>query len=215
MTTAVLTPSIVADDVFNLEGISWDTYMSLWQDLSESRRLKLTYYHGNLEIMSPSPEHEYYKRIIGRFIETLAEELDINISPLGSTTFKLLGYGGAEPDDCFYIENIDLIRNVKKFKPDEAIPPDLILEIDLISPSNERLKIYQELGVKEVWVYTRDGLQILQLKNNEYIQAENSIIFPNLPLLEIDNFMTQLDSIDYLDLVKMFRQWVREKIHKD
>lgn len=210
----VLTSPITNDEVFNLENIRWETYNHLWEDLSDKRCLKLTYYHGDLEIISPSPEHEIYKKVVGRFIETLAEELDIKIYPLGSTTFKLLGYGGAEPDDCFYIENIDLIRNIKKFKPNEEIAPDLILEIDLTSLSTNRLEIYRELGVKEVWLYTRDGLQLLQLKNNQYIKVENSLIFPNLPLLEIDNFMTQLDSIDYLDLIKMFRQWVREKINK-
>lgn len=78
--------------------------------------------------------------------------------------------------------------------------------------SNNRLEIYRDLGVKEVWIYS-EGLQILQLKNNQYIKQENSIIFPNLPLLEINDFMQKLEEIDYLDLIKMFRQWVREKIN--
>jgi hypothetical protein len=37
--------------------------------------------------MSPSPEHELSKTLIGRFVETLAEELAVQIYPLGSTTF--------------------------------------------------------------------------------------------------------------------------------
>jgi Uma2 family endonuclease len=210
--TTTLTQPIITGEIFNLDGISWETYTNLWQDLSNNRCLKLTYYYGNLEIMSPSPEHEYYKEVMGRFVETLAEELNIKIQPLGSTTFRRLNYGGAEPDKCYYVSNINAIKNIKRFKPNEEIAPDLILEIDLTSMSNNRLEIYRDLGVKEVWIYS-EGLQILQLKNNQYIKEENSIIFPNLPLLEINDFMQKLEEIDYLDLIKMFRQWVREKIN--
>jgi hypothetical protein len=34
--------------------------------------------------MTPSPEHEFNKKVMGRFIETLAEESAIQILPLGS-----------------------------------------------------------------------------------------------------------------------------------
>lgn len=40
-----------------LSGISWQTYEQLLDELSD-RRLRLTYYNGNLEIVAPSPEHE-------------------------------------------------------------------------------------------------------------------------------------------------------------
>ena len=71
-----------------LSGISWQTYEALLSELSSHRRLRLTYNQGNLEIMVPSPEHERDKEVIGRFVETLAEELAIQIEPLGSTTFQ-------------------------------------------------------------------------------------------------------------------------------
>jgi Uma2 family endonuclease len=54
-----------------LSGISWQTYERLLSELSD-RRLRLTYYRGNLEIIAPSPEHELYKTIMGRFVKTLA-----------------------------------------------------------------------------------------------------------------------------------------------
>ncbi|WP_293104029.1 hypothetical protein [Moorena sp. SIOASIH] len=40
--------------------------------------------------MAPYPEQEFYKKVIGRFVETLAEELKIRIYPLGSPTFRLI-----------------------------------------------------------------------------------------------------------------------------
>ncbi|WP_293112425.1 hypothetical protein [Moorena sp. SIO4G3] len=49
-----------------------------------------TYNRSNLEIMAPYPEHELYKKVMGRFVETLAEEFKIRIYPLGSPTFRLI-----------------------------------------------------------------------------------------------------------------------------
>jgi Uma2 family endonuclease len=89
-------------EVIHLSGISWQTYETLLAELSD-RRLRLTYNCGNLEIIAPSPEHEFSKKVIGRFVETLAEESDIDIYPLGSTTFKSPELSGVEPDECFYI----------------------------------------------------------------------------------------------------------------
>lgn len=74
-------------ELIHLSGISWQTYETLLEELSD-RRLRLTYNRGNLEIMAPSPEHEFGKKVVGRFVETLAEETNLQIYPLGSTTFK-------------------------------------------------------------------------------------------------------------------------------
>ena len=78
-----------------LSGISWQTYESLLAEIGD-RQIRLTYNRGNLEIMVPSPEHERFKTIMGRFVETLAEELDVKIEPLGSTTFKRPELSGKE-----------------------------------------------------------------------------------------------------------------------
>lgn len=109
MATETLAP---VEQRIQLSGISWQTYERLLAELSD-RRLRLTYYRGNLEIMAPSPEHEFYKTIMGRFVETLAEELEVKIYPLGSTTFKRPELSGAEPDECFYIQNRQLVQGKK------------------------------------------------------------------------------------------------------
>ncbi len=202
------------NESLKLSGISWETYAHLLEDLSKQRRLRLTYNRGNLEIMSPSPEHEHYKKVLGRFVETLAEELDIRIEPFGSTTFKRLGFSGAEPDKCFYVTNIDLVKAKKRFDTNEDPAPDLVVEIDITSYSSDRLAVYQDLGVSEIWLYDGNSFQILRLEKDKYKVVEESGIFPNLPLSEIGNFMQQVGKVDYLDLIKMFRAWVRSKINE-
>jgi Uma2 family endonuclease len=210
MTATLLAPP---DEIINLSGISWQTYETLLEELSD-RRLRLTYNRGTLEIISPSPEHELSKEVLGRFVETLAEELAVQIYPLGSTTFKRPQLSGAEPDKCFYIYNIDAVRGKKRLDLNEDPAPDLVVEIDVTSSSHNRLQVYADLGVAEVWIYNGESLAIEQLQNNTYITSQASQFFPNLPIPEITGFLQQAGTTDYLELVKTFRNWVRSQIKK-
>ena len=208
MTATLVTPP---DEIIHLSGISWQTYETLVSELSD-RRLRLTYNRGNLEIMAPSPEHELSKKLIGRFVETLAEESEVQIYPLGSTTFKRPKLSGAEPDECFYIYNIDAVRGKKRLDLNEDPAPDLVVEIDVTSSSENRLQVYGDLGVAEVWIYNGESLAIKQLQNGIYITSQKSQFFPNLAIAEIAGFLQQAGTIDYLELVKSFRNWVRSQI---
>ncbi|RMG15216.1 MAG: Uma2 family endonuclease [Cyanobacteria bacterium J055] len=207
MATAPTQPT----EILHLSGISWQTYETLLEELSH-RRLRLTYNRGNLEIMAPSPEHERYKRTMGRFVETLAEELDLRIEPLGSTTFKRPELGGAEPDEGFYIRNIDAVFGKKRLDLAEDPAPDLVVEIDVTSSSENRLQVYADLGVAEVWIYRNNALTIKQLHDRSYIDAERSQFFPNVSISKMGEFLQQVGTIDYLELIRTFRNWVRSQI---
>ncbi|MEH2414904.1 Uma2 family endonuclease [Nostoc sp.] len=199
-------------EIVHLSGISWQTYENLLTELSASRRLRLTYNRGTLEIIVPSPEHERYKTIVGRFVETLAEELKVRIDCLGSTTFKHPELSGAEPDECFYIKNMKFIKGKKRINLQQDPPPDLVVEIDITSSSKNRFEVYADMGVPEIWRYDGNDFSINVLENQKYISVERSLVFPNLPLREISNFLEQVGEKDYLELVKEFRQWVKSQI---
>jgi Uma2 family endonuclease len=183
----------------------------LLDELSD-RHFRLTYHRGNLEIMAPSPEHELSKKVMGRFVETLAEESNLQIYPLGSTTFKRTGLSGAEPDECFYFRNIGAIRGKKRLDLDKDPAPDLAIEIDLTSRSQNRLQVYADLGIAEIWIYDSNLLTIMQLQGQDYVASQVSQFFPNLPIPDIAGFLQQAETIDYLELVKAFRTWVRDQI---
>ena len=88
-----------------LEGVSWATYGRLVTEL-ERGGIRLAYDQGRLEIMSPSFLHEIRKRQLGRMIEILAEELDLEIVGGGSTTFRREdAKRGLEPDECYWLAN--------------------------------------------------------------------------------------------------------------
>jgi Uma2 family endonuclease len=154
--------------------------------------------------MAPSTGHERFKKVAGRFVETMAEESLVPIYPLGSTTFKRPQLSGAEPDECFYIDNIEAVRGKKRLDLNENPPPDLVIEIDVTSSSQNRLQVYADLGVAEVWVYNGESLVIQQLQNGSYITSPTSQFFMNIPISEIAIFLQQAETLDYLELVKAF-----------
>ncbi|MEG3935959.1 Uma2 family endonuclease [Microcoleus sp. T3_B1] len=211
MTAKTLAPP---EQIVQLSGISWQTYENLLAEIGD-RQIRLTYNRGNLEIRVPSPEHERFKTIMGRFVETLAEELEVRIEPLGSTTFKRPELSGVEPDECFYIQNISAVKGKKRIDLTQDPPPDLVVEIDITSRSENTLQVYADLGVPEVWIYNGLRLRINRLENGEYVESEISLAFPSLPILEIVRFLEQAETMDYLELVKAFRNWVKSQIQQN
>lgn len=195
-----------------LSGISWQTYQTLLRELNE-RRLRLTYNRGILEIMAPSPEHEIYKKLVGRFVETIAEELRISIYPLGSTTFSCPNLSsGLEPDECFYIQNRTAVMGKKKIDLDHDPPPDLAIDIDITNSAKSRLEVFANMGVPEIWRYDGISLTIYQLQNKQYISCNQSLAFPTLTIDKIDHFLLRAGVVDYLELVNAFRRWVKSQI---
>jgi hypothetical protein len=54
-----------------LYGEPWEAYVRLLHLFDERRHLRITYDRGALEIMTLSPEHEQWRRLIGRLIVAL------------------------------------------------------------------------------------------------------------------------------------------------
>ena len=195
-----------------LENIDWNEFEAILEDLGESRGSRIAYDRGELEIMTPLPEHEVNKEYIGDFLKVLLEELDIEFCPLGSTTFKNQAmFKGIEPDSCFYIENELAVRGKNRLDLTVDPPPDLALEIDITNRSHP--EIYQSLGVPELWRYEPHKLQILLLREGKYVESENSRNFPDFPLIEIiPQYLIQCRTEGRNKGVKAFRSWVKEQL---
>ncbi len=126
-----------------LHNISWSTYERLLADNETNSAPRFTYDRGELEIMSPSPEHEKLNRRIAQLVLAVADELGVEVEDLGSTTFRREDLErGFEPDSCFYIQNEEKVRGTNCIDPAADPPPDLVIEIDITSPSFSKLPIY-------------------------------------------------------------------------
>ena len=107
MATSELQP---AESSFLLRDVSWRFYETCLAEIGD-RAIRLTYHRGNLEMMSPSKEHERCKRAMGRIIEALTEELNIPIQSAGSTTWRRKDLAcGLEPDECYYVQHESAVR---------------------------------------------------------------------------------------------------------
>ena len=192
-----------------LENVSWQEFENILEDLGERRNSRIAYNQGFLEIMTPLPEHEHSKEIIGDLIKVLLEELDIEFCSLGSTTFKKESLRGLEPDQCFYIANEAKIRG--KGRIDLAIdpPPDLALEIEITSRTHP--EIYAALGVPELWRFEKGKLQIKILTDEEYQEVSTSPTFPDFNLVElIPEFLAESKIAGRNATIKKFRKLVKE-----
>ncbi|MEM9164286.1 MAG: Uma2 family endonuclease [Cyanobacteria bacterium P01_F01_bin.4] len=196
-----------------LEDISWSEFEGILDDLGEHRAARIAYDNGTLEIMAPLPWHEDDKEIISDLLKVLLEELDMDFRALGSTTFKNQNMlKGIEPDQCFYIANEAAIRGKQRLDLSVAPPPDLALEIDITSRTHP--ETYAALGVPELWRRQGETLKIYHLKAGDYVEAADSLIFPDWPLkTEIPKCVAQSRTVGRNTVVRSFRQWVRNRLN--
>ncbi|QZZ23579.1 Uma2 family endonuclease [Leptothermofonsia sichuanensis E412] len=84
-------------------------------------------------------------------------------------------------------------------------PPDLVLEVDTTNPSTRKLPIYRELGVPEIWRYTRQGVQIFHLQAGNYQPCE----FTMISGATLNQFLQQAEAQDDTTLIRSWRKWIR------
>ncbi|MCW5317415.1 Uma2 family endonuclease [Nostoc sp. KVJ3] len=196
-----------------LRNISWQTFETMLAEMGEDRASRITYDQGMLEIMTPLMPHEYWNCLLKMLIFVLGEELNLEIFPTGSTTLKREDLRrGAEPDSSYYIGNEALVRNKSEIDLNCDPAPDLVVEIDLTSSSLNKFDIYASLGVMELWRYEEGVLYIYQLRQGQYIECNNSLIFAQLPLIEIARFLEESPRIGVMKMTRNFREWVKEQI---
>ncbi|GBF81023.1 Uma2 family endonuclease [Aphanothece sacrum] len=167
-----------------IEQVSWDDYEALLEELGGDRRIpRVNYCHETLELMSPLPAHERPHRIISDIVKAFLDAQNRNWEDFGSTTFKKPKKAGLEPDTCFYIDNAPQVRSL--FRMDMAIdpPPDLAIESDVTSKTT--MEAYQVIGVPEVWIYDNNCLKIHLLQEEGYVETANSLIFPDINIVQI------------------------------
>jgi Uma2 family endonuclease len=204
---------IQSPDRVLLENISWQTYQSLVKDFEQQPAIRLTYDRGLLEIRMPLDPHETYKKLLGRLVEALTEELGIEIRSLGSRTCARKDLEkGLEPDQCYYIQNESVVWDKEQIDLTKDPPPDLAIEVDITSSSIDRLDIYLNIGVPEVWRYDGQSIVIYFLENNQYQLRERSVAFPLLAIQDLERFLTLKKTTKENALIRLFREWVREKM---
>lgn len=207
------TVQVPVEQRFVLSGMDWPAYVA-FSDLLGERHVRVTYDRGELEFMTLSPEHERSKKLLARFVETLTEELNVDIASYGSMTCRREDLErGLEPDECYWIANETLVRGRTEIDLATDPPPDLVLEVEVSRSALDRMDLYARLRVPEVWRWNGQTLRIFLLQaDGHYAESDKSLAFPFLPLAEFVGFLTTNSGMSETKLLRTFRSWVREQI---
>jgi Uma2 family endonuclease len=198
-----------------LRGVGWEVYDLLSDAVGEGQHVRLTYDGKDLEIMTTSRIHEYFKDLFGQFVTQVCNALGIRRSPAGETTWKRPEVSrGLEADQCYYFlpEKLaaDARARARRSMDVADYPnPDLTIEVDLSEPEVDREDIYKRLQVAEIWYFDGEDVTIEQLgEDGTYSVAEMSRFLP-IRAVEIRRWIVEEDSSDQTAWSRRLTVWLR------
>jgi Uma2 family endonuclease len=115
-----------------LHGVTWDQYEAVLAIRGDGAGVRMAYLQGELELMSPSRDHESIKTCLARLVEAYAEERAVHLDGFSSMTLRSRPKErGIEPDECYEIDG------PKEF-------PDLAIEVVWTSGGLDKLDKFSE-----------------------------------------------------------------------
>ncbi len=163
-------PEHIDQRVF-FHGVPWQDYEKLLSIRGERSGTRITYFNGEVELMTPSWDHESQKTQLARLIEAYAEERGVDLHGAGSWTIKQAAKErGIEPDECYVVGAFETPPTI----------PDIAIEVVWTSGGLNKLAIYQGLEIPEVWFWENDVLNIHLLRADGYVENARSERLPGL-----------------------------------
>ncbi len=149
---------------------TWEQFKHIQKGLEGFPNVKLSYYNGTIEILTPGENHEFFKTIIGFLVELFLMDRGVEFIPAGSMTQEKEGTASVQADESYW---------VAQKKP----LPDLSIEVAFTNRVN-KLERYSALGVSEVWFW-EDGVFTLYHLRQGYERIDRSEL-PELKDLDIN-----------------------------
>ena len=145
-----------------------------------------------------------------------SESVRVGGVPLRRVAFIVFAFwgAGAEPDSCYYIQHVSQIQGRQVDLATDS-PPDLVLEIDISSPSSRRIDIYKQLGIPELWCYSGGRVQMYRLQNGAYVPCDLSPSFPLVSTALINQFLQQAEAQDDTTFIRTWRRWIGQKLSSE
>jgi Uma2 family endonuclease len=204
-----------------LSGVNWQKFELLLDELGANRAVRMTYDRGKLEMMTPLEEHSRCSRLMESLILVFAEEVQLEVKPIGSILLKESEIGRAiQPESCYYVGREVRVRDRAELNMSEVPPPDLVVDVAIAEGKFDRLSIYDSFDVPEIWSYkTQTGedalkgeLRIYQRREGRYVQSPMSLLFPFLPGARIQEFLEQSDTLGLAQALQVLRSWIQEHL---
>lgn len=196
-----------------LTGVSWDRYAKLVELRDRERPgLKICYDRGELSVMTISSPHDRLKYYLSRVVDTISEELGLEVVGQGQTSVSREDLErGFEPDAWFYVQNAARMRDRRDLNFAVDPPPDLAVEVELSRDLTTRLPAYAAVGVREIWRHDGEVLTVVELQpDGAYRAVSQSPAFPTVPLALIPAVIAEADRDGSVVAFKQFREALRE-----
>ncbi len=207
---------VVRDIPSVLTGVRYETYLQL-RDASGNRGYRMTYHDGTLEIISPELRHELMAERLGLIVRAVASACEIPYLGSRSTTFRRGRVGlpkghGKEPDNSFYLANLEAIRGKDQVDLEDDPPPDLWIEVDHRSRSKGRLPLHASLGVPEVWRFRTRGPDLCfgRLIAGGYAPIDRSVALPILTPTIVLEQIARGSGLDDMSWDRLLRPWATQ-----
>jgi len=210
MATAQQTKAVAQDQRIVLHNISWETYERLLADHESTSVPRFTYDRGELEIMSPRPEHEDRTWATERLVEIVIGEMGIEFRNARSSTFRRQELErGFEPDSCFYIQNESAVRHNNDFDLRTDPPPDLVIEIDVTRSSIDKLSLFAAVGVPEVWRHANGRFTFMHFSDGAYVAGEESRALPGVTVTDVSALIAAVGTTGRAAWLRRVSDWAR------
>lgn len=196
-----------------LHDIAWETYERLLTDHVDRSVPHFTYDHGELEILTPSIDHERDNRTLDLLVEIVASEWSIDIVNVGSATFKRRDLEqGYEPDSSFYIQHEEHVRGKAEIDLLVDPPPDLVIEIEVTQSAIPKLPLYARMRIPEVWRLRDDRVRVLRLAGSGYYETATSAALPPLTSEILTDFLQSSRALRRTAWIRQVREWAQRAL---
>jgi Uma2 family endonuclease len=166
------------DQFVVLHDVSWEDLELVLAMRGERSTPRICYLEGELELMTPSRSHDGIKSVIGRLVEVFCLERGIEFRALGSWTLKdRASERAVEPDECYILGERDDDR------------PHLAIEVIWTWGGMDKLEVYRQLGVREVWTWRKGAIRVDVLRGDKYEEVASSEVLPGIDLALLVSFL--------------------------
>jgi Uma2 family endonuclease len=204
---------LVPGQTLTATGANWQVYQRVMERRDGHRPgMRVQYDRGVIHLMPTYLWHELCKKILSSLFECYCEERQLSVTGAGMMTVSREDRDrGFEPDECYYVANVQSIlgKKVLDFRSDP--PPDLTMEIEHTVSVSKRLGLFAEFKIAEVWKYDGQTLSVLRLNaNGHYESIDHSHVVPGFPFAEVSRHLAKVGTIDQISVVREFRNWIRQ-----
>lgn len=152
---------------FTHAGLDWHKFKALQNAFSDLPGVRISYFNGDVEILSVSPQHGIIAGNLGFLIELWMLEQGIAFVATEDMTVEQEEVASAQGDKSYCFSELKEV-------------PDLSIEVVIAGEGETKLGRYKALGVLEVWFWQKGKIAIHRLDGNSYKRAQSSQYMPGL-----------------------------------